>query len=312
MAKRKVIIDCDPGHDDIMAILSCMANPEEIEILGYTTVCGNNLAKQVTRNLCQVLSVLGVEGKVAMGYEEPLLLKPEPQSAHGVTGLDGPTFPEPTVEPIKEHALEFMRQCLEESDQKVTIIALAPLTNVAMLLKTYPHLKDKIELITMMGGSLYSGNILPKAEFNMYADPHAAKIVFESGVPLALSAIEICNELAIRHSEIETLKGQGKVSQLAYELLYFFAGWWRERGIDTSPIFDLVPVMHLLHPELFETAMYPMYIVTEGAYTRGMTVLDEWTRNPELCNVEVLMHGDRDRFIHYFMEDLKRLDKMYS
>lgn len=308
---RKVIIDCDPGHDDIMAILSCLANPEEIEILGYTTVCGNNLVNQVTRNLCSVLTHLGIEGKVAVGYQEPILLKPEPQDAHGVTGLDGPVLPEPKVVPIEEHALEFMRQCLEEND-KVTIIALAPLTNVAMLLKTYPHLKEKIECITIMGGSLYSGNIIERAEFNLYADPHAAKIVFEAGVPLVLSAIEICNEVSIRHSEIDALKGQGYVSDLAHDLLQFFSEWGRKRNYTTSPIFDLVPVMHLLHPELFEAKMCPVHIVTHGSYTRGMSVVNEQESDPEKCNTLVLMHGDRDKFIEYFIEDLKQLDKNYK
>lgn len=308
---RKVIIDCDPGHDDIMAILSCLAHPEAIEILGYTCVCGNNLCAQVTENLCSVLTYLHLDGKVAKGYDEPLLLKPEPQSAHGKTGLDGPILPKPTLAPIKEHALEFMRQCLEENDEKVTIIALAPLTNVAMLLKTYPHLKEKIDCITIMGGSLYSGNIIERAEFNLYADPHAADIVFEAGVPLVLSTIEICNELAIKHSEIDALKGQGYVSDLVHDLLQYFSEWGRERGFSTSPIFDLVPVMHLLHPELFEVKHCPVHIVTHGKYTRGMSVVNEQENDPTKCNTVVLMHGNRDQFIDYFLADIKYLDKKY-
>ena len=190
MEKRKIIFDCDPGHDDIMAIMNALAHPEQLEILGYTTVCGNNYVDKVTRNLCQVLTALGKDGKVAVGYDAPLVLDPDPQpAAHGESGLDGPTLPEPTVQPINQHAVEFLHE-MAVKHEKITIVALAPLTNIAVFLKTWPELKEKIECITLMGGSRSSGNILPRAEFNIYEDPHAAKLVFESGVPIVMSDIE--------------------------------------------------------------------------------------------------------------------------
>ena len=138
MAPRKLLIDCDPGHDDILAILNCLAHPEAFAILGYTTVCGNQLVELVTRNLCGVLTYLGVPGSVAQGYDAPMVLPPDPQpEAHGVTGLDGPHLPEPTVLPLPVHALDFLRDTLLAHDH-VTVVALAPLTNLAMLLQTYP------------------------------------------------------------------------------------------------------------------------------------------------------------------------------
>ena len=308
--KRKVIIDCDPGHDDVMAIFSCLAHPEVIDVLGYTTVCGNNLLHKVTANIHKVFAYLGIEGTIIPGYDAPLVYDPEPQPlGHGESGLDGPVLPNVETKVISRHAIEFMKEMCQLHD-KVTIVGLGPLTNVAMFLKTYPHLKEKIECITFMGGSRTKGNIIEKAEFNIYADPHAAKIVFESGVPLVMSGLEICGQCMTTHQTIEGLKNQGKLQHLAYEILDFFSGYNKRRGIAASPIFDLVPVMHLLHPELFESEMWKVMIETSGTYTRGMTVFDE-THYHEDKNIEVLMNcKDVELYNTYFLEDLKKLEEM--
>ena len=309
MAPRKLLIDCDPGHDDILAILNCLAHPEAFEILGYTTVCGNQLVELVTRNLCGVLTYLGVPGSVAQGYDAPMVLPPDPQpEAHGVTGLDGPHLPEPTVHPLQVHALDFLRDTLLAHD-RVTVVALAPLTNLAMLLKTYPAVKDHIDCITLMGGSRGGGNILPRAEFNLYADPHAAKAVFESGVPIVMSDIEICQACATPHTWIDSLRGQGRVQDLAHDILQFFSLWGRRHGQNTSPIFDLVPVMHMLHPELFETAPVRVQIETEGRLTRGMTIVDS-VDDPQTANVTLLKScRDPAAYNRYLAENLVLLNQ---
>lgn len=308
---RKIIIDCDPGHDDIMAIFLALAHPKEIEILGYTTVCGNQLLNKVTDNLCKVLTAIGRDGKIALGYDSPLFYDPEPQpAAHGESGLDGPVLPESKVTTLSIHAIEFMKQQIEQSDEKVTIVALAPLTNVAMFLKTYPHLKEKIECITLMGGGIYKGNIIEKAEFNIYEDPHAAKIVFESGVPVIMSGIEVCDDCSILHKEVENLKGKGTVQNLAYDILQFFIRYGKERGTDRSPLFDVAPMMHILHPEFFTSAFYPVRIEVDGKYTRGMTVVDQRPYIDEsTINTEVLLRCDRDKCIQVFLESLEILDR---
>lgn len=309
MALRKLLIDCDPGHDDILAILNCLAHPEAFEILGYTTVCGNQLVELVTRNLCGVLTYLGVPGSVAQGYDAPMVLPPDPQpEAHGITGLDGPHLPEPTVLPLPVHALDFLRDTLLAHDH-VTVVALAPLTNLAMLLKTYPAVKDHIDCITLMGGSRGGGNILPRAEFNLYADPHAAKVVFESGVPIVMSDIEICQACATPHTWIDSLRGQGRVQDLVHDILQFFSLWGRRHGQNTSPIFDLVPVMHMLHPELFETAPVRVQIETEGRLTRGMTIVDS-VDNPQTANVTLLKScRDPAAYNRYLAENLVLLNQ---
>lgn len=309
MAPRKLLIDCDPGHDDILAILNCLAHPEAFAILGYTTVCGNQLVELVTRNLCGVLTYLGVPGSVAQGYDAPMVLPPDPQpEAHGVTGLDGPYLPEPTVLPLPVHALDFLRDTLLAHDH-VTVVALAPLTNLAMLLKTYPAVKDHIDCITLMGGSRGGGNILPRAEFNLYADPHAAKVVFESGVPIVMSDIEICQACATPHTWIDSLRGQGRVQDLVHDILQFFSLWGRRHGQNTSPIFDLVPVMHMLHPDLFETEPVQVQIETEGRLTRGMTIVDS-VDNPQTANVTLLKScRDPAAYNRYLAENLVLLNQ---
>lgn len=303
---RKVIVDCDPGHDDIVAILSLLAHPEEIDVLGFTTVCGNNLMPQVTDNLLRVLSYLNFDKKVACGYASPLVLDPEPQDAHGKTGLDGPILPESKIKPIDMQAIEFIKEMALKHD-KITIIALAPLTNIAMFIKTFPELKHKIECITIMGGSRSSGNILKRSEFNFYGDPHSADIVFKSGIPLIMSDIEICNECHTSHKIIDSLKGQGKVHDLYYEILNFFSGYNRNRNVDHSPIFDLVPVMHLLHPELFIIKKCQVDIEIAGKHTRGMSVVSEGD------NCLLLEHlKDNTLYNNYLLEDINILERNNS
>lgn len=312
--RRKLVIDCDPGHDDIMAIMNALAHPELFEILGYTTVCGNNYVDKVTSNLCKVLTAIGVDGTVAVGYDAPMVLAPDPQpAAHGESGLDGPVLPEAKVRPVAEHAVEFLHDVCSQAaakGEKLTIVALAPLTNIALFLKTWPELAGTIEEITLMGGSRGKGNILPRAEFNLYADPHAAKLVFASGVPIVMSDIEICVECGTEHVLIDGLKGQGKVQDLAHDILQFFSQYGRRRGLSYSPVFDLVPVMHMMHPELFTEKKCRVLIETEGAYTRGMTIVEEAKEEAE-ANVTLVEHCvDNEAYNRYFMENLKLLDEM--
>lgn len=301
---RKIIVDCDPGHDDIVAIVCALAHPEQLDVLGLTTVCGNNLLDNVTRNLCQVMTVLKRNCIISKGYDSPMVYHPEPQrAAHGENGLAGPELPEPVIEPISLHAIEFMKE-MALKHGKITLVALAPLTNVALFLKTYPELKQNIECITLMGGSRYGGNILERSEFNIYADPHAARIVFESGVPIVMSGLEICQECSTPHALIDSLHQGNEAMLMIHDILQFFSEYNRKRNRDCSPIFDVVPVMHLLHPELFETESCAVHIELDGKYTRGMTVFNE-NDTDSLKNVTVLTHcKDTELYNQYLLNDL--------
>ncbi len=308
---RKLIIDCDPGHDDIMALFTTMAHPKELEIMAITTVCGNHYLDKVTLNLCKVLSYIGASYPIAKGYDSPLRRKSEPQpGAHGESGMDGPILPEPTVHPLKDvHAIELMKKVVEESNEPVTIVGLGPLTNVGMFLKTFPHLKSKIDCVTIMGGGISRGNMLPMSEFNIYADPEAAKIVFNSGVKVIMSGIEVCDDCAMMLTEMDALKGKGKIHDLAYDLFEFYSQYSRKRNWDRSPVFDVVPIVHLLHPEYFKERWAVVDVETEGDLCRGMTVVDSRPSIPTQPNTVLLTDGNRDGFVACLLESIEILER---
>lgn len=310
---RNLIIDCDPGHDDIIASLIALAYPNDFNILGFTTVCGNNSLKNVTNNLLKVLDYLGLKIPVSLGANTPLKRKPEPQvKAHGKSGMDGPKLKKAVSGPIKQCAVEFIKNCLMENDL-VTIVAIGPLTNIAMFLKKYPKLKNKIEEIVIMGGSVFSGNILAKSEFNIYHDPEAAKIVLNSKVPITLAPLEVCEAGAFKLNDIEKFKGKGKVSKLVYELLVFFSKYAIQHHFDKTPIFDMTTIIYLIKPSIFEFEMMNVDVELDGLYTRGMTVCTpihnkEYIDNP----IKVLLKVQNKKFIKIFKDSITSLDKRYA
>ncbi len=309
---RNILIDCDPGHDDIMAILVALAHPKELKVLGFTTVCGNQTIDKVTDNLLKCLDYLQLSYPVAKGAEKPLVYEAEPQPmAHGESGLDGPNLPPATSTETLLDATRFIYQTLIDSSSKVTLVCLGPLTNIAHLLTEFPDSKDHIEEIVLMGGSIYSGNILPKAEFNIYHDPHAAEIVFASGVNVTMAGLEVCDSAFVWHYEMDTLQYRGKVSRLVYDLYMFFSQYSRKRNRENSPIFDVVPVMYLLEPELFSYEMYPVNVETEGKFCRGMTLCDlRLDRDHDLDRIKVLTKASRNQFVRYFLDSLSDMDQI--
>lgn len=310
---KKLIIDCDPGHDDVIASLIALAHPLDFEILGFTTVCGNNTIKKVTNNILKIQDFLGVNIPVSVGASTPLKRKPEPQPlAHGKSGMDGPNLNKATSTPTKLTAVEFIRDTLKAND-KVTIVAIGPLSNIAQFLQKYPKLKNKIEEIVIMGGSVYGGNILPKAEFNIYHDPDAAKIVFNAKVPITLAPLEVCNAGAFKLKDVDNFKGKGKVSQLVYELLDFYAGYARRHNLDRTPIFDMTTIIYLLNPEIFKYEIMNVDIEVDGKYTRGMTVCEKLENSYSINNpIKVLMDVNNTKFIKVFKDSIKYLDTQYK
>ena len=202
----QIYIDCDPGHDDVLAILLALAHPDQLTIKGITTVAGNSTVENVTDNILKVLDYLGYSIPVAMGSARPLHREPEPQPmAHGVSGMDGPILPAATSRVDARGAVEFLHEKIMQETEPVILLTLAPLTNIALLLERHPDVKPKIARICMMGGSLDGGNILPRSEFNIYHDPEAAKIVFNSGVPITMSGLEVCAEAKTMLADFEPL-----------------------------------------------------------------------------------------------------------
>lgn len=307
-----IIIDCDPGHDDAIAILLAYAHRDVLDIRGITTVGGNQILDKITDNALRILSFIQADIPVAKGAAEPLLGKlVTGEEAHGESGMDGPVLPPARFRPVEQGAVEFMADIIRASEEKVTLVPLAPLTNIALLITAYPEVKDKIERISLMGGGLCYGNVTSTAEFNIYVDPEAAKIVYESGIPITMSGLDVTDKAAIFEEEIEELKQRGPVSNLVGELLDFYSIYGKKMGYVGNALHDPCAVAWLLSPELFQSRHLHVTIETEGKLTRGMTVGDQRTKPDGESNVEVLVDVDRSAFLKLLFDALARLDQQY-
>lgn len=307
---RNILIDCDPGHDDAIAIMVAIAHPEELNILGITTIGGNQTLEKVTRNAQNILSFLHTDIPLATGQAGPLVkpLNTAPE-AHGESGMDGPYFDGADYPIVSTNGVEFLYQQLLAAAEKVTIVALGPLTNIALLLKTYPQITDKIAAISLMGGGITHGNQTPLAEFNIYVDPEAAEIVFQSGVPIIMAGLDVTEKAAITVAEIDSLQGKGPVSQLAYELLRFYNESGRQFGFIDSPIHDLVAMAYLLAPTIFQGVQADIHVITDDSAARGLTYGDFRLTAPEPKNTFVLQEVDREKFVKLLLAALAKLDR---
>ena len=307
---RQIWIDCDPGHDDAMAILTAIANPEKLKILGISTVGGNQTIEKVTTNAKNILEFVHSDIPLAKGQDKPLVkpLNTAPE-AHGDGGMDGSYFNGTDYPVVSENAVEYMYHKIMESKEKTTLVALAPLTNLALLLKVYPEVKEKIECISMMGGGISHGNCTELAEFNIYVDPEAAHIVFHSGISVIMAGLDVTENAAITLNEIKTLKDKGKVSHLAYELLSFYNESGKQFGFIDSPIHDLCAVEYLIKPEIFSGKNYYVDIVTDNGISRGQTLADLRKVPKHKDNVFVLKQVDRKKFVETLVEGSEKLDK---
>jgi pyrimidine-specific ribonucleoside hydrolase len=312
MTKRNIIIDCDPGHDDVMAILLALAHRDKFNILGITTVAGNQTLPKVTNNMRRLFTYLGMGVPTACGAAKPLLRElVTGGNVHGETGLDGWDFGTPTFQLESDNAIEFLRDKIMGADGKVTLIPIGPLTNIALLFSVFPETKEKIDLISLMGGSINSGNRTPHAEFNIFVDPEAAKIVFDAGVPIVMSGLEVTHMAAINDKEIEELKNSdGKVSKMCGNLLHFYTRFHSGEGYTSYPIHDACSVMYLLYPQMFKSKDLQVEVdVSEGMH-RGRTAPDnrEWIKyeNP---NTKVLLDVDRQEFMRVLLDGFEKLDR---
>lgn len=293
-----VIIDCDPGHDDALAITLALARPE-LDVLGITTVGGNATLENTTRNALRVLALLGrTDVPVAAGSPDPLVRPLETATAvHGQSGLDGADLPEPASSPRPEGALEFLRATLDAAPEPVTLIPVGPLTNIARLLRTYPGIEAKIRRISLMGGGMTHGNWTPAAEFNIWVDPEAARIVFRSGLPITMHGLDVTHKALFGYPEIERLDAVGtRAGRVFADLMRFFVKFHVEHyGIADTPIHDAVAVAHVALPGLVTTRPYHVDIAIDDI-ARGMTIVD---RRPMLGitpNVDVALDIDRATF----------------
>lgn len=304
----RVILDCDPGHDDAFAILLAAAS-KQIELLGVTTVVGNSYLENTTINARRVLDLFDLDIPVFSGCARPLFrdIVIAPQ-IHGKSGLDGATLPPPKRKIEKIHAVDFIAQALQKYED-VVLVPTGPLTNIALFMLRYPELKSRISLIVLMGGGIAFGNVTPVAEFNIFADPEAAKIVFSSGVPIVMVPLDLTHQVVATEKEADVLRSLGKRFQITADLLMYFKSTYKKVfNIDGAILHDPCTIMYLLHPEIFESQDYYVDVETKGELTYGQTVVDVWRTTGKRANARVLLKVDREKFFQIFFEQLRSLE----
>ena len=304
-----VLIDCDPGHDDAIALLLALASPE-LELRGVTTVAGNQTLAKTTANAIRVLEAAG-HGHlpVAAGAERPLLREPAAAAeVHGDSGLDGPALPPPRARPVEAHAVDFIAEALLASTRAVTLIPLGPLTNVALLLARHPEAARRIERVVLMGGAIAEGNVTPAAEFNVWADPEAAARVFDSGLDVTMVGLDVTHRALVLPEHREALRHAGHAGRLVAELLDFYGVFHREvYGFAGSPIHDAVAVAHVVTPGMVETEHRHVAVDCQSELCRGRTVVDVWRRTGNEPNAQVAVGIDADAFRELLLERLGAL-----
>jgi inosine-uridine nucleoside N-ribohydrolase len=283
-----IILDCDPGHDDAIAIVVAARHTE---LLGITSVAGNAPLDRTTHNALVMRELLGIDVPVHSGAERPLIAEPRPAAfVHGESGLDGAELPAPSRPLDGRDAVEFTLETCR-GREGVWIIAVGPLTNIALALRTAPDLAERVAGISVMGGGTF-GNRSAVAEFNIWADPEAAAAVFGYGGPLVMAGLDVTHQLVATAERIEHVRRlSGRLAATLADLLTFFSGTYRTRhggALAGAPVHDPCAVLALTHPDLLTRTPRHVAVETAGALTRGMTVIDQRTlveRPPPNCDV---------------------------
>jgi len=301
-----IVIDCDPGHDDAIAILLALASPE-VELRGVTTVAGNQTLDKTTRNALKVLELAGrADIPVAAGADRPLVRELRTAAhVHGETGLDGPDLPEPTTKPVDAHAVDLLADLLEPG---VVLVPTGPLTNVAGLLESRPDFRKRLERIVWMGGAIAEGNVTPAAEFNAFVDPEAAAVVFESGIEVTMIGLDVTHQALFTRAHADRLRDTGRAGRAVAELSDFFQRFHESRyDFDGSPIHDAVAVAEVIDPSLVTTVHCNVEVETASQYCDGRTVVDRWqvTERPRNCRAGVAV--DAERFLELLIERISTL-----
>ena len=309
MKKIPIIIDVDTGIDDAVALLLAL-QAEKLDIKGITTVAGNQTIEKTTRNTLDVVEYFGrADIPVARGYSKPIVREQIIAAyAHGESGLGSAVLPKANKQAEKLDAVSFMRKTLEESNEKITLVPTGPLTNIAVLLLCYPHLKEKIEKIVLMGGGAYTGNSNAVAEFNILADPEAANVVFGSGVKLVMCGLDVTLKAIVTPDDIDRLKALNtKAGDFAAEAFRFYLDMYlKNTKVTGCAVHDAVAIVYLTNPELIKTKTGIASVDIEGKYTYAGTIVDftPW-RDRSKDNVLVGVDIDRDAFVQLIIDACK-------
>lgn len=299
MAKRKIILDCDPGHDDAVAIMMAAKHPD-LELIGITVVKGNQTLDKTTKNALNVCQFLGIDVPVYQGMGVPMVIESPAteERVHGESGLDGPTFDKLTKQKESKHAIDFLIETLMSSDGDITLVPTGPLTNIAMAMRIEPRIVDKIKEIVLMGGSYQLGNVTPSAEFNIFADAEAAYVVFGSGVKVTMCGLDITRKVLCYPSIVERMaKHSNPAAKLFTDLMGFFIKAQKETyGWEGAPLHDPTTIAYLIDPSVI--TVKPMHtdieIRSEQSYAR--TNCDYFNLTDGVINTDVAIAIDTPKF----------------
>jgi inosine-uridine nucleoside N-ribohydrolase len=297
--KHKIILDCDPGHDDAIALLLAAHHPD-IELLAVTTVAGNQSAEKTAYNALKVCSLAHIYNiPIARGMDGPLLRPPRyAADIHGESGLDGPDLPEPDIELAPQHSVDLLIELLLKSAGDITLVNTGPLTNLAVAMRREPAIVPKIKAISLMGGAISVGNTTPSAEFNIWFDPEAAVIVFGCGRPITMVPLEVTHQALATPEILQRLRVSGRhVACVAADLLTFFGDTYLHVfGFAHPPVHDPCAVAAVIDPNIVRIHKMHVEIETKGEWTTGRTVCDVYGKSGQKAGVGVGYALDVPRF----------------
>lgn len=291
MAALPIIMDCDPGQDDAVALLLALASPDELDVLGVTTVAGNvplDLTQRNARIICELAG--RADMKVFAGCSRPMvndLITAE--VVHGGTGIDGVDIYEPAMPLQEQHAVDFIIETCLAADNAVTLVPTGPLTNIAMALVKEPRIVDRIDRIVLLGGAMREGgNFSPSAEFNILVDPHAAHVVFTCGRPIVAMSLDVTHQVLTSPARLARIKALATpVAMAVHDMLAFFERFdVAKYGSVGAPLHDPCTIAYLLRPDLFETRHCNVTVDIHSPLTQGHTAVDFWriTDRPRNCH----------------------------
>ena len=312
MTARKVIIDCDPGQDDAVALFLAMSSPDELDILGVTTVAGNVPLELTQRNARMMCDIAGLTDlPVYAGCERPMVLEPiTAEYIHGNTGIDGVDVFEPDTPLQQGHAVDFMIETLLAADKgTVTLIPTGPMTNVATAIQREPAILDSIHEIVAMGGAMREGgNRSPSAEFNVLVDPHAADIVYNSGKPVTALGLDVTHQVLSTRERVARMRAlDNAVAVATADMLSFFHRYdTKKYGSEGAPLHDPCTIAWLLRPDLFATRRCNLSVEKESELTLGHTAVDFWHVTDRPHNVDWAYEVDADGFYDLLISRLAR------
>lgn len=308
---KKIILDCDPGHDDAIAMMLAYGNPE-IDLLAVTTVGGNQTLEKVTYNAQSVSTMIGMSDvPIAAGATRPLIQEVEvAEEIHGESGLDGPELPKPTVSLSDRHAVDLIIDLImSHPEDTITLVPTGALTNIALAARKEPKIVERVKEVVLMGGGYNEGNWSAVSEFNIIIDPEAAKIVFNEAWKVTMVGLDLTHQALATPEVVQEIKKiNTPTSKFVEELLEFFKDMYKKnQGFESPPVHDPCAVAYVIDPSVMVTKAVPVDIELNGDLTRGMTVADFRFPIPEKCNTSVAMKLDHEKFWNLIYDSLKNI-----